>query len=401
MNMFRQAGLAAEEALRSRIWSVGSGWMPDAAAAAVRNADVVVIGGGIIGVAAAYSLARRGASVVLLEARGLGAGASGRNAGLFLPGAAAIEDPSIVDATLEAEALDVDMEKCGHLALAGRAEVWRDFAREQVARPPSAPKIDLLDRSACEELAQSRLPPYILGGRWYPGGRSVNPWKLLLGLAERAAGLGCSIVVPCRAERLTLDGDGVIVHCRRGAIRAGHVLLACGSRTGDLISTIEDPPRAHPAQMQALAAGIEADPPPGLALDFGRVYWRRLRDGHVIVGGLAELDRQTVAPGDEDVNVSAQEALARHLADMVPDWQLGPPAHRWAAVFDESPDGRPVIGPLDGAEKIWLACGFGGHGLPLALGVGAAVTAGMGFGEAGAPAAPSSYAAGRLRWKLN
>src|SRR5438034_9220693 len=83
--------------------------------------EVVVVGGGVVGVAIAYWLARLGAAPLLLEARGLASGASGRNAGVVLAGRSALEDARMLREVLRTEEIEAGYEEHGHLALASSA----------------------------------------------------------------------------------------------------------------------------------------------------------------------------------------------------------------------------------------------------------------------------------------
>ena len=95
----------------------------------------------------------------------------------------------------------------------------------------------------------------------------------------------------------------------------------------------------------------------GLALDWGTVYWRRLSDGTIVAGGFRGLDRDDDSACELDVNPAVQDAVAGFLADTLRGAALPPVRRRWAAVMDETPDDRPIVGPLDDAGPWVVALG--------------------------------------------
>jgi glycine/D-amino acid oxidase-like deaminating enzyme len=118
-----------------------------------------------------------------------------------------------------------------------------------------------------------------------------------------------------------------------------------------------------------------------MAVDYGAAYWRQASDGSVLLGGCRDADPRAERSAREAVNPRVQAALERLLPGLFPG--LGPVAvaRRWAGVMDATPDGRPLVGAWPGARGVWVAAGFGGHGLPPALGAGAALARAIVHGE--------------------
>jgi gamma-glutamylputrescine oxidase len=355
--------------------------------------EVVVVGGGVIGVAAAYEMARLGAAPLLLERRHLGWGASGRNAGLVLGSAASLDG---MRAVLAAERLDADYREPGHLALASSAAVLERMHEEVAARPSAAMPVHVLDRGACEDLLRLRVGAGFFGGRWMPRAGAIHPARFVSGLAGAAARHGAVIATGTAVRRLrrAQRGDGFELETSQGGIRARQVVLASGASSARLwrpLGTLLSSARGQVLATRPL-------PPlfgPGLAVDYGTLYWRQAPDGVVVLGGCRHLDLAAETTGREGLNPRIQAALERFLPEAFPGFPRVRVAWRWAGIMDQTPDGRPLVGPWPDGSGLWVAAGFGGHGLPPALEIGREVARAV--VEGGRPALPATLDPARFR----
>jgi glycine/D-amino acid oxidase-like deaminating enzyme len=344
------------------------------------SAEVVVVGAGVIGTSVSYWLARRGLDVLLLDSRWPAWGASGRNAGFMLAGFSPLEDMGILHAILGEEEIDARYEHTGHLALAASAEVAERIRIEVANRPAHAPPLQLLGRAECEEVLGHAIAPTYLVGRWLPSAGALHPVRFVRGLAAAAVRRGVSLLAGTKALGVSVRRGGVAVQTSLGALQAKQVVLACGAWTGLLLPGLLS--MFKPSRGQMLATVPVGDAfGAGVAVDWGTVYCRQLRSGQILVGGLRGLDPTSERTTTHGLNSWIQSGLAEFLADAFPG--LGRPAvhRRWSGIMDDTYDGRPLLGPLPGQEGVWVAAGFGGHGLPPALGAGRALAEALGAGS--------------------
>jgi sarcosine oxidase subunit beta len=337
------------------------------------SSTVVIIGGGLMGIATAYGLAELGLDVLVLEADRLASGATGRNVGVFMPGTHPVEDVQLVQSVLCRERIAAGFERRGHLALASTADVFAGFEAEVSRRTPTAPPLEAIDHQACEEVVGMRIDPRFVGGRWMPDGYLVDPLRLVHGLARAARRMGAAIATHTAVTQVVATRPGEFtVWTKRECIRAQHVVYACSSA---LPSLAPGAPHVHPRRGQVLAT--ERLPrifTVGMAVDYGSVYWRQTDDGAVLIGGC----RSSAPAGEEDtdapqVTEHVQRALRGFLLSVFPNL---PPIRvrlRWAGIQDSTEDGRPIVGRLPDRDGQWVIAGFGGHGLPAGLGAGRAL----------------------------
>src|SRR6266566_946691 len=331
--------------------------------------EIVVIGGGLLGVATGYWLARLGTNVLLLESSYLGAGASGANAGLMLPASCALEDPVLVESVLREEGIEAEYSVSGHMALATSTEVWEAFCVEATRRKEHKGAFDLyvLDRSECEDVLKMPISQAFLGGRWFPGGRLVHPLKLLYRLAHASVKRGLGISTQTPVKQVCRQGKKLIVRTSRGDVASTFVIYACSGHIGDIVPELRAKIRLVPVQVQSTAP-IAAKFRPGMAVDWGTTYWRQTSDGAIVIGG----DGTTFLRGHGGALawMPSSPALKEFLAVAFPSLPALQIRRQWTGVMDCLPDGRPIVGPISGRRNEWAVTGFNGHGIPLGLSIG-------------------------------
>ncbi|MET9326620.1 FAD-binding oxidoreductase [Tsukamurella sp. NPDC003166] len=213
------------------------------------DCDVVVIGGGGGGMSAAIRLAESGADVVLLEAKSLGWGASGRNAGYITNSIAA--DPEMLghllkpdrlrslyryahNAVLFAEnAIERHGIECGHVKT---GIVMAAVTKGQLRRARRIAGV-LQESGAHAEFVDGReagLPEGFLGGVREGIGGTLNPGEFVLGLREATIAAGVRVYEYTPARDVVDTGDGVTVETPGGTIRADRALLMTNADTGSL-----------------------------------------------------------------------------------------------------------------------------------------------------------------------
>ncbi|MFL5946777.1 MAG: NAD(P)/FAD-dependent oxidoreductase [Gaiellaceae bacterium] len=322
------------------------------------HVDVAVIGAGITGCACAHALARDGRSVRVHDARGIGEGASGRNGGFALRGAAARYD--VARETYGADvarelwvrtqrALD-DLEavagdafrRTGSLRLAADAEERVDIEAEHEAL-----RADGFDAEWREENELGHLRPAFRGAIFHPRDGAVQPARVVQRLAERAAAEGVEFKEHHRIASLDeLDADQVVI-------------ATDGSGRG-LVPELDD--ALWPARGQVIATAPLRErlfDCPHYARQ-GFDYWQQLPDGRVVLGGFRDFSILTEMTDDETTTEQIQRALDAFLAELLGG--LPEITHRWAGIFGLTQDLLPLVGPVPGHDGVWVAGGYSGHG---------------------------------------
>ena len=354
--------------------------------------DVAIVGGGIVGCAAAAFLAEAGARVELFERGELAGAASGRNSGVIQHPF----EPVLTDLHLESmrhyrelEGLELPPEPAGILML-DRDRVALERARAEIAR--ACPE---LRPALVEPRALRRLEPSVGRKLWacrLETGFPVRPATATLAFAERARRAGARLREGVAAWPWTV-GDrarGVIAgheHCAAGA-----VLVAAGPWTPEVIDpsygwrpivpvwgvvvevALPEPPRhvLEEAGVDRVAAG-------GPASLFSLVA----ADGAVSVGS-------TFLPEEPDPDDWAA-ALCAEGERFVPGLAEVPILRTRACARPQSFDGHPLVGPVPGVEGVWTAAGHG----PWGISAGPATARVVADALMGRQAVPTELEAGR------
>lgn len=387
-------------------------------------ADVVVIGGGIVGVSAAYYLARRGVRVALVEKGRIGAEQSSRNWGWCrqqnrdareLP--MATKSLALWDTLAGEIGQDLGFRRCGLLYLSNdEAELdgwarWRDFARGEGVITHMLSPDEAAERGRATRRAWK-------GGVFSPSDGIADPERAAPVIALGVETFGGSVHQNCAARGLELEGGHVAgVVTEAGVIRTRQVVLAGGAWASSFCRQlgIRFPQASVRASILAVAPG--ADLPD--ALHTAQVSSTRRGDGGytLAISGKARVDptpqqlrfattflpmffkrRGALAPGWLEGLRGGHEGLRRWRLDaptpmernrildprpdrrqiaetlrraraLFPSLERVPVSAAWAGYIDSTPDGVPAIGAT-GIPGLMLAAGFSGHGFGIGPGAG-------------------------------
>jgi gamma-glutamylputrescine oxidase len=275
------------------------------------RADVAIVGGGFTGLTAALHLAKAGYRVVLLEARAVGAGGSGRNGGLMVPGprrdqdylekAIGIDDARRLwgmyldarahHAALVAEhAIDCDLQP-GFIHAAHKARYVDEYRAyvERMATVYGYGAMRMLDRAETAEAVGSEA---YHGGYYDPNGGHLHPLKMAYGIARAAAGAGATIHEGTRVTAVVDGAGGVRVATERGAVTAAFAVIATDAYSHDLNSALDRhvlPIDCYVTTTEPLAEPHRSRILPGRPsvsdTRFVVNYFRKTRDDRLLFGG--------------------------------------------------------------------------------------------------------------------
>jgi len=390
------------------------------------QADVVVIGGGIIGVFAAYYLARRGVSVAVVEKGRIGAEQSSRNWGWCRQQNRDARELPMATRSLELwerfaadTGEDTGFRRCGLLYLSNdedelaRWTNWRDFARTAGVTTHMLSSRDASERGRLTGRAWK-------GGVFAPSDGTADPAKAAPSVAAALMKLGGTVHQNCAARGIEVEGgrvSGVVTEA--GTIKTRTVVFAGGAWASSFCRQLGIRfPQATVRQSIVRVTGV-TEPVPD-ALHTARVSITRRSDGsyNLAISGRGRVDPtaqllrfapqflpmfakrwRNVFPGGLEGIRAGHETLARwrldaptpmermRILDPRPDaaavrqtydravellpvlGQAGI-ANAWAGFVDNTPDGVPGIGEVPEIPGFILAAGFSGHGFGIGPGAG-------------------------------
>lgn len=341
--------------------------------------DVAVVGGGISGVAAAYELAGRGASVALFEGRGLAGMASGWTlAGVRQSGRHPAELPLARAAVARWETLgdelgaDVEYRQEGNLRLARNGAEVATIRR--VVAEGRAQGLDLAflpDNAAVRDVAPA-LAETVPAASFCPTDGHANPTATVRAFAAAAERRGARLWIETTVLAIEVDADRVVgVRTTGGPVAAGAVVVAAGVYAGRLCAPlgIDLPLRlTQVAAVQTVPLPPLVRPVLGVAgADFAG---RQQVDGRLRFTGGGQpwgCDLDDLASGDDAVQPTARHvaaALARGI-EVLPGLAEARLARTWGGLIDLTPDALPVIERVPEVAGLVVAAGFSGHGFCL------------------------------------
>jgi glycine/D-amino acid oxidase-like deaminating enzyme len=355
------------------------------------STDVLVVGGGIVGAATAYHLARRGVSVTLLEADRLASGATGRNLGFIWVHTRrkGLELDLVMATRTGLESLpdelgeDFGLRCRGGLIYAvteAQAVVMREFVASRVA---DGVPMEYLTGDEARDLAPI-LPETVVAASYCPLDAQMDPRRYVRAFANAAQRAGATIVEGASVRTLEATGRRITrVETDRGPIAAGQVVLAAGAWTPHLGAQVGLDIPVHPMRLQI----VQTEPmPPRLdVLLYGPAAVKQYSIFQELPSfrpdtfateledrlGLALLESacQTADgsyllgcamdyPGfDWQPDLAGVSLVAEGMAAAIPELRAARFARAWAGVLPFTTDNLPIIGRPAAFDDLILAAG--------------------------------------------
>ena len=361
--------------------------------------DVIVLGGGLMGSATAFFLARRGIRVTLVERGFVGAGATTASFGNVRRSGRALEQLALARRSLTlwgelAGLLDRDLEfrATGHLRLIFDADGLADMrAFAGAARAHGL----VLEELSPPEIAR-RFPglgPEAIAASFSPEDGSANPRLVSLAFAEAATRSGAGIVDHAGEAEISRGDEGFEVRTARGTHRA-EILVNCAGAWGARIAARFAEP--VPLAMRGPQMGVTEPLPHRVLPVVGMwsrahgAYLRQVERGNVVFGGAVARVPVDPQEGRARPDPSVLPAQLRAAVRLLPALRDAAVIRQWSGCEGYVEDMLPVIGASGTTPGLFHAFGFCGHGFQLGPGVGEAVAELIATGRSETPLEPFS-----------
>lgn len=342
------------------------------------QADVVIIGGGVMGVSTAYHLVRSGVErVVLLERDELGEGSTARSAGgvraLFsdeINIALGLRSLETFERFGEEFGQEIDLHQVGYLFLLesdADVAVFTKNAELQRSMGVDSRMISVTEAAALSPMIDTEG---LMAALWSPRAGHCTPDSVVHGYARAARAAGVTIATHTAATGLEMDGTSIVgVQTTRGPISSPTVICTAGAWSKEVGSWAGVPLPVEPLRRQILTTEPipDLDPHTPFTIDFSSsLYFHN--EGNGLLIGMAEHEDSWSFDVSRDPGwlPSVAEAMQRRVPSLV---DVGI-ASGWAGLYEMTPDANALIGRSQDVPGFFYACGFSGHGFLMGPAVG-------------------------------
>ena len=340
----------------------------------MKTADVLIIGGGIIGCSIAAELSRAQIRVLLLERDRIGCEASGEAAGMLAPQAENIPSGPFLDHCLksremfgplqtllkEETGIDIEYIHSGilYLLLTEEDEFrGKRMFEEQRAR---GLRVERWDRQQVLE-AEPQVTPAVRGALYFPDDHQVHNARMVRALSLMGARRGVAIMEGTPVTGLVRDKDRVLgVRSLTETYYAGKVVIAAGAWSGGIGELPDQQIPIRPARGQLLSLETRGDFFRHI-LYTQQAYLVPRLNGELIVGSTVEF-----AGFEKHVTVGGIEALLASARRLVPTLGSRPILKAWAGFRPWTADELPYLGEVSGSPGLYVASGHYRNGILLA-----------------------------------
>ncbi|BBB93001.1 MAG TPA: FAD-binding oxidoreductase [Methylomusa anaerophila] len=345
----------------------------------IDHADIVVIGGGVVGCSIAYNLARQGVKgIAVIEKGYLASGATGRcgagvrtqwgtetNCILSRESIRMYENlPEILDV-----AGDIEFKQGGYLLLAYTDKMVDQFQKNlELQNSLHIPSFWVSPPEAKEIVPHLNIEG-LLGATFCPQDGHCNPFKVSELYAQAAKNLGVAIYTYTEVTGIDSVSDRITaVKTTKGDIKTGIVVNAAGSHAGLIGRMIGVNLPISPERHEILVTEpVEPIQKPMVMSFYHNLYCQQTPHGSFIMG---------IGHPDEPESFNIKSSweflieMAKKITNLLPPLASLNVVRQWSGLYDMSPDRQPILGEDRSIKGFFTAAGFSGHGFMIAPAVG-------------------------------
>lgn len=339
-----------------------------------KTADVVVIGGGVVGCSTAYNLAKMGAGrVVVLERKYLASGATGRcGAGMrmqwgtetnCLLSKASVEMLANLQERLEVD-VDIEFRQNGYLLLAYTDKMVEQFKKNLVLQNSLGIPSRWVDTADCRQYVPFINTAGLLGATWCGEDGHCNPFKVTEAYATAARNLGVEIYTDTEVTDVVSEQGKLVKVCTtKGDIATDTIVNAAGGYAKDVGRMVGLELPIFPERHEILVTEpVEPLMGPMVMCFYHNLYCQQSPHGSFIMG-IGHPDE----PETHDISSSWRflQEMAERVVKILPPLAKLNVIRQWAGLYDMCPDRTPILSNSPEVPRFFTAAGFSGHGFML------------------------------------
>jgi len=338
------------------------------------HTDVLIVGGGLAGTAAAYHLAREGVEVLLVERYDLNTQASGSNAGslhaqiahepfvtegeawarAYAPAIPLLVESIRLWTRLEAElGADLEVSLGGGILLAETEAQCADIRRKMAIERAHGLEVEWVDRAGLAKLAPYASPK-MLGGAFCPTEGKANPLKATPAFARAALKCGARILNRTTVTGLSSEGNGYRAETTAGPIRTRRVVNSAGAEAGRIAGFLglSLPIEANPIQVN-VTEPVEPFIPHLVYFAGEKLTLKQAKNGSLLIGGgwPARWSQRAARPAVDPASLRANLATAVAVVPRVASARL---LRVWPAIVNGTADWKPILGEVPGLPGFFM-----------------------------------------------
>ena len=341
------------------------------------RAEIVIVGAGVIGLAIAYNLAKRGITdVVLLERGYLAAGASGRNGGgIRQQWSTEInirlmqESVALCREFAKDTGVNVWFRQGGYLFLARTAAETAKLEKNVALQRRCGVPTRMLTPSEAKDIVPELEVSGFHSACYNPSDGVLFPWPFLWGYARGALSRGTKLYTFTDVSAIAREKHGgYAVTTSRGTIRAPKVINAAGAWSPQISRMLglempNWPTRHEICSSEPLKPFLK----PLVSIQGTGLYFSQSMRGEIVGGVGLHGEASTLAMGSR---LKFLALYARQLCTVMPSLAELKVLRQWAGPYDVTKDGNPLLGEAPGLPGFYLCSGFTGHGFMMAPVIG-------------------------------